>query len=129
MIKKQLILILSIMVVIIIGLSITNMIFQAKAVEANRKALTNDLLYYAAKAREFYWRPSTLGGGNRSFAGLTLPMISTVSSNTNGRYFVVGSPTKDEIVIGGIGTVSAGKDSTLVQVVVNVQNNSFQVIQ
>jgi len=117
------------MVVIIIGLSITNMIFQAKAVEANRKALTNDLLYYAAKAREFYWRPSTLGGGNRSFAGLTLPMISTVSSNTNGRYFVVGSPTKDEIVIGGIGTVSAGKDSTLVQVVVNVQNNSFQVIQ
>jgi len=129
MVKKQLILILSIMVVIIIGLSVTRMIFQAKAVEANRKALTNDLLYYAAKAREFYWRPSTLGGGNRSFAGLTLPMISTVSSNTNGRYFVVGSPTRDEVVIGGIGTVSAGKDSTLVQVIVNVQSNSFQVIQ
>jgi hypothetical protein len=103
-------------------------IFQAKAVEANRNALTNDLLYYAAKAREFYWRPSTLGGGNRSFSGVTLPMLSIVSSNVNGRYFVVGSPTKDEIVVRGIGRITTGKDTAQVQVIVTEQNNTFQII-
>jgi hypothetical protein len=103
-------------------------IFQANAVEANRNALTNDLLYYATKAREFYWRPSTLGGGNRSFFAVTLPKLSMVTSNANGRYFIVGSPTKDEIVIGGIGTVTVGKDTAQVQVIVNEQNNTFQII-
>jgi hypothetical protein len=101
---------------------------QANAVEANRNALTNDLLYYAAKVREFYWRPLTLGGGNRSFSGITLTKLSVVSSNTNGRYFIVGSPTKDEIVIRGIGTVTVGKDTTQVQVIVNEQDNTFQTI-
>jgi hypothetical protein len=126
--KKQLLLILITLLFIGIGLTVTSMIFQAKSVEANRNALTNDLLYYAVKAREFYWRPSTLGGGNRSFSGVTLSMLSTVSSNANGRYFIVGSPTKDEIVIGGVGTVTVGKDTTQVQVIVNEQNNTFQVI-
>ena len=100
----------------------------AKAVEANCNAITNDLLYYAAKAREFYWRPSTLGGGNRSFSGVTLPKLSLVSSNANGRFFIVGSPTKDEIVIKGIGTVTEGKDTTQVQVIINEQNNSSWII-
>jgi len=125
---KQLLLILIIMVLISIALIVTISIFHAKAVETNRNALTNDLLYYAAKAREYYWRPSTLGGGNRSFSGITLPMLSNVSSNANGRYFIVGSPTKDEVVIRGIGTVTVGKDTTQVQVIVNEQNNTFQIV-
>jgi hypothetical protein len=116
------------MVLVGVAMTVAITIYQANAVEANRNALTNDLLYYAAKAREFYWRPSTLGGGNRSFSGVTLLKISVMSSNANGRYFIVGSPTKDEIVIRGIGTVTVGKDTTQVQVIVNEQNNSFQII-
>jgi hypothetical protein len=126
--SQQLLLILLIMVVVGIAMTVGITIFQANAVEANRNALTNDLLYYAAKAREFYWRPSTLGGGNRSFSGVTLPKLSMMSSNANGRFFIAGSPTKDEIVIRGIGTVSIGKDTTQVQVIVNEQNNTVQII-
>jgi hypothetical protein len=125
---KQLLLIFLIMVSVGIVMTVAITISQAKAVEANRNAITNDLLYYVAKAREFYWRPSTLGGGNRSFSGVTLPMLSMVSSNANGRFFIVGSPTKDEIVIRGIGTVTVGKDTTQVQVIVNERNNTFQII-
>jgi hypothetical protein len=125
---KQLLLILFILVFVGIVMTIAITRSQAKAVEANCKALTNDLLYYAAKAREFYWRPSALGGGNRSFCGITLSMLSNVSSNANGRFFIKGIPTKDEIVIGGIGTVVSGKDTTQVQVIVNEQNNTFQII-
>ena len=126
--SQQLLLILLIMVLIGIAMTVVITISQAKAVEANCNALTNDLLYYAAKAREFYWRPSTLGGGNRSFSGVTLPKLSIVSSNANGRFFIVGSPTKDEIVIKGIGTVTVGKDTTQVQVIINEQNNSSWII-
>jgi hypothetical protein len=126
--SQQLLLILLIMVLVGIAMTVAITISQANAVEASRNALTNDLLYYAAKAREFYWRPSTLGGGNRSFSGATLPKLSMVSSNANGRFFIVGSPTKDEIVIRGMGTVTVGKDTTQVQVIVNVQNNTFQII-
>jgi preprotein translocase subunit YajC len=127
--SKQLFLILFILVLIGIAMTVVITRSQAKAVEANRNALTNDLLYYAAKAREFYWRPTTLGGGNRSFFGVTLPMLSNVSSNANGRYFIVGSPTKDEIVIKGIGTVTEGKDTAQVQVIINEQNNSSWIIR
>jgi hypothetical protein len=126
--SKRLLLILVIMLLVGIAMTIVITKFQANAVEANRNALTNDLLYYAAKAREFYWRPSILGGGNRSFSGVTLPKLSIVSSNANGRFFIIGSPTKDEIVIRGIGTVTVGKDTTQVQVIVNEQNNTFQII-
>jgi hypothetical protein len=125
---KQLLLILFILLLVGIVIIVAITIFQAKTVDANRNALTKDLLYYASKAREFYWRPSTLGGGNRSFSGITLPMLSMVSSNANGRYFIVGSPTKDEVVIGGIGTVTVGKHATQVQVIVNEQNSTFQII-
>ena len=126
--SKQLLLILFILVLVGIGMTVAITRSQAKAVEANCNALKNDLLFYAGKAREFYWRPSTLGGGNRSFSGVTLPMLSNVSSNANGRYFIVGSPTKDEVVIRGIGTVAVGNDTTQVQVIVNEQNNAFQII-
>jgi hypothetical protein len=126
--SQQLLLILFIMLLVGIAMTVAITIFQANAVKANRNALTNDLLYYAAKAREFYWRPSTLGGGNRSFFGVTFPKLSMASSNANGRFFIVGSPTKDEIVIRGIGTVTGGKDTTQVQVIVNEQNNAFQII-
>jgi hypothetical protein len=125
---KQLLLILFILVLVGVAMTVALTRSQAKAVEANCKALTNDLLFYAAKAREFYWRPSALGGGNRSFSGVTLPMLSNVSSNANGRFFIKGSPTKDEVVIGGIGTVVTGKDTVQVQVIVNEQNNTFQII-
>ena len=126
--SKQLFLILFILMFVGIAMTVVITRSHAKAVEANRDALTNDLLYYAAKAREFYWRPTTLGGGNRSFSGVTLPMLSNVSSNANGRYFIVGSPTKDEVVIRGTGTVTVGGDTTQVQVIVNEQNNTLQIM-
>ena len=126
--SKHLLLILFILVLVGVALTVAITRSQAKAVETNCNALMNDLHYYAAKAREFYWRPSTLGGGNRSFSGLTLAKLSMVSLNANGRFFIVGSPTKDEIVIGGIGTVTVGKDTTQVQVIVNDQNCTYQVI-
>ena len=127
--SQQLLLIVLSMVLVGISLVVAITLFQANAIEASRNALTDDLLYFASRARDFYWRPSTLGGGNRSFIGITsFNKISRMSVNANGRYFIVGSPTKDEIVLGGIGKIEVGDDTTEVQVVVNEQTNTFQII-
>ena len=128
MVYKQLLSILFILVIVGSAIIVTMMILHSKQVETNHNELKNELIYYATKAREFYWRPSALGGGNRSFAGVTLAKLSMVSSNATGRFFIVGSPTKDEVVIGGIGTVTVGKDTTQAQVIVNEQNSTFQII-
>jgi len=125
---KHLLLILFTLVLVGGTIVVLLAISHSKAVEKSHKDLTNDLSYYATKAREFYWRPSALGGGNRSFAGITLSKLSMISSNTTGRFFIVGNPTKDEVVIGGIGKVMVGDDSTQVQVLVNEQNSTFQII-
>jgi len=125
---KQLLSILFILVLVGSAIIVTLMIFHSKAVETSHIELKNELSYYATKAREFYWRPSALGGGNRSFAELTLSKLSMVSSNATGRFFIVGSPTKDEVVIGGVGMVTVGKDTTRAQVIVNEQNSTFQII-
>jgi hypothetical protein len=126
--QQQLLLIVLSVILVGIALGVAINLFQANAIESNRSAISDDLLYYATKAREFYWRPSTLGGGNRSFSGITLPKLSKMASNANGRYFIVGSPTEDEIVIMGIGTVKVEDDTVQVQVIVNEAKNTFQII-
>jgi hypothetical protein len=125
--SQQLLLIVLCMVMVGVAITVALMMFQANAIESNRSALTDDLLYYATRARDYYWRPSSLGGGNRSFAGLTLSMLSKMSSNSNGHY-ILESATNSEVVIRGIGNIKVGDDTTQVQVIVNELNNTFRII-
>ena len=69
--QQQLLLI--ILGVIIVGLAIAVGItmFRDNAVSSNRDAMANDLIHIAAKAKHYYRRPSSMGGGGHSFVGLT----------------------------------------------------------
>lgn len=125
--SQQLLLIVLTMILVGIALALAITLFQANAIEASRNALTDDLLYFAMRARDYYWRPFTLGGGNRSFLGITFNRLSNMSANENGRYFI-SSVSQHEMVIVGIGKVTVGGDTTQVQVIVNEQNNTFQII-
>jgi hypothetical protein len=124
--QQLLFVVLSVILVgIAVALAIT--LFQANMVESSRDSITNDLLYFATRARDYYWRPATLGGGNRTFIGVTFSKLSNMTSNDNGRYFIA-STSQHELVIVGIGRVAVGTDTTQVQVIVNEQNNTFQII-
>ena len=126
--SQQLLLIVLSMVLVGVALAVAISMFQANAVESNRSAITDDLLYFATRAREYYWRPTSLGGGNRSFLGIpSLRFLSQMTENENGRYYLV-STSQHELVIMGIGKIMVGSDSTQVQVIVNEQTNTFQVI-
>jgi hypothetical protein len=126
--SQQLLLIVLSMVLIGVALTVAITMFQANAIESNRAALTDDLLYFATRARDYYWRPSTLGGGNRSFLGITnLRMLSNMTSNENGEY-KIESISKDELIIIGTGKVEVGTDFTEVRVIINESKNTFQIV-
>jgi hypothetical protein len=122
-------LLLVVLSVVLVGVAITVAItmFHANAIESNRQSLTDDLLYYATRAREYYWRPVSLGGGGRTFVGVTLSMLSKMETNANGRYYIV-TTSPNELVVMGVGKVADGPDTVQVQVVVNELNNTFQII-
>lgn len=128
--SQQLLLVVLSMVVIGIALTIAITLFQSNAIESNRSAMTDDLLYFATRARDYYWRPKSLGGGDKSFAGLTsLKMLSGMIENDNGSYSITPvPPAKDELIIVGIGKVIADDNPTQVRIIINEQSNTIQIV-
>ena len=72
---------------IIVGVAIVvgiNM-FNTGAVNAERDALLQDVNNVASSAASFWRKPNALGGGNRSFVGVTdVTTFGSDSSNANG---------------------------------------------
>lgn len=81
-------LLLVILVTIIVGIATVVAIntFSSAADSANVDAVRNDLASIAASSQGYYMRPDMLGGGGRSFTGITFEDISfaTDSITTNG---------------------------------------------
>jgi hypothetical protein len=126
--SQQLLLVVLSMIVVGVALAVAITLFQANAIELNRTALTNDLLYLGGRARDYYWRPLSLGGGNRSFLGVNdLRVISQMAANENGRYYVT-EHTKDELKIVGRGKIEVGSETTQVEITINEQNNTIRVV-
>jgi len=107
--QQQLLLIILGVIVVGIAVAVGITMFTDNAVNANRDAVTNDLVNLAARAQQFYRRPTALGGGGNSFVGLTadaagLTKLTNRSSNANGGYAIESAGTSTGVVIRGIGT-------------------------
>jgi Tfp pilus assembly protein PilE len=69
--QQQLLLIILGVIVVGIAVAVGITMFQDNAVSANRDAVVNDLVNLAARAQQFYRRPTSLGGGQNTFNGLS----------------------------------------------------------
>ena len=60
--------------VIVVGIAVAAgiAIFGGNANQANKDAITHDLSLMASSAQAYYHKPSLLGGGGKSFTGITL---------------------------------------------------------
>ena len=99
--QQQLLLIILGVIVVGIAVAVGITMFSDSAINANRDALSNDLVNLASRAQQFYRRPTSLGGGGNSFALLTssaITLLTNKPSNANGVY---------SISVGGSGTGSA----------------------
>lgn len=87
-------LLLLVLSAVIVGISIVvgiNM-FGESAVQANRENLIQDAVGLAARAQEWYRKPGILGGGDRTFDGLTDPQdVGYPDSTANGELQIAGS--------------------------------------
>lgn len=124
--QQQLLLI--VLGVIIVGVAIVMGInlFQANAVEAKRNNVTNELVNLAAMAQQFYQRPSTLGGGNRTFTGWQIP--AGLTSTANGSYKIKSIDAQQIVVIGTGNEVVTGADSVQVQIAINPSTYLVEII-
>jgi hypothetical protein len=98
-------LLLLILSAVIVGVAIVmgiNM-FAENAAQANQDAVLQDVLTLASRAQAWYRRPVELGGGGRTFAGITLADLNFPATNGNGTY-TLGVGTATALPITGVGT-------------------------
>ncbi len=116
--KAQLLLLTLVVIVLGVAVAIGAGLFTDSAVAANRDALSSDLLSFAARAHEYYRRPTIFNGGGGSFAGLTPDQTGMAKltnlpggKNPNGVYSVVAPGTSTEVMLEGVGTILASDQS------------------
>lgn len=115
--------------VLIVGIAIAVGIgmFRSSGTDMIRSAVVSDLNYYAARAREYYWKPIMLGGGNRSFENITLGRLMLNSENEHGTYTIV-STSKDQLVMLGVGKTPNNDDSVKVKITIEPKRNNVEVL-
>ena len=100
--QQQLLLIILGVIVVGIAVAVGITMFKDNAISANRDEVVNDLVNLAARAQQYYRRPTALGGGQGDFLNIKLQHLTNVPAgaanygNANGTYSlgaVVGGTT------------------------------------
>lgn len=124
--QQQLLLVLLGIVIVGIAIFVGISLFRANAIETKRNNVTNELVNLASLAQQYYMRPSSMGGGSRSFSGWTIP--NELSLTANGHFTAIVSP--NNVVITGVGNeVVTNNDSVTVQINVNATSFTTTIIK
>jgi hypothetical protein len=131
--QQQLLLIL--FSVILCGLAVVFGItmFSASAASANLEAITNDLIALASRARQFYLKPVSLGGGGNSFSGLSadatgMAQLTKRTTNENGTYSISTAGNAASVTLQGVGKNDGDGDGTNCTVQVTVFDDSLATV-
>ena len=126
--QTQLLLIILGVLLVGIAIYVGVSLFRANTIEDSRNAIITDLQLFASRARAYYWKPLTQGGGNKSFNGITIKMLYPMVENVNARYFVE-SAHDAECTITGVGKIVTGNgDSVCVKIKVDELRNFIIIV-
>jgi len=133
--QQQLLIILLGFIIVGIAIAVAITVFTDSALDSNRDAVTNDLVNLAARAQQYYRRPTTLDGGGNSFEGLTadaagMAKLTENPTNANGVYSIKTAGTATGLVIEGVGTetVDGTNKVTLNIFVYNAKPDSVVIV-
>ncbi|MCX6136737.1 MAG: hypothetical protein NTV54_04485 [Ignavibacteriales bacterium] len=108
--QQQLLLIILGVIIVGIAVAVGITMFQDNAVDQNRNMVIADLQTLAAKAQQYYAKPTTLGGGSNSFAGLAktaagLAILAgtAFTDNANGLYTIETAGDATSVNLKGVG--------------------------
>jgi hypothetical protein len=131
--QQQLLLIILGVIVVGIAVAVGITMFNDSATSANRDAVTNDLINLASRAQQFYRRPTALGGGGGSFAGLASTGIKLLTKtsgtsmiNGNGEYVIL-TASSSAVSLQGEGTETGNDGTNPTKVVMDVWADSAKV--
>ena len=131
--QQQLLLIILGVIIVGIAVAVGITMFQDNAVSANRDAVTNDLVQLAAKAQQYYRKPTSLGGGGNSFAtltnnaaGMALLVSTTFSDNDNGTYTISTAGTGTTVIFTGVGKTALA-DGTMATYTCTVTASGYTI--
>ena len=136
--QQQLLLIILGVIIVGIAVAVGITMFQDNAVSSNRDAMTNDLMHLAAKAKHYYKRPTSMGGGSYSFAGLSgaagmaLLVTTSFSNNSNGTYEITVPGDANSITFRGTGKVAlddTGTNFPILDCVVTKSGQQITIVQ
>jgi hypothetical protein len=86
-------------------------LFNNSTEQANKDAVSQDLMTVASLAESWCMKPSMMGGGGNKFTGFTLDKIDWPAKNDNGSYALNGAPTDAELKVDG--KAKSGKTLTI----------------
>ncbi len=123
--QQQLLLI--VLGIIIIGIAITVGIglFRANSIDQKRNLLTNEGSSLATLAMGYYKKPTSLGGGGRSFIGWTIPGDMTTTATGS---FTSTAFTDSVVIIATGNEVTTNTDSVKVKITVLADGFNSSVI-
>ena len=96
--QQQLLLIILGVIIVGIAIAVGISMFSSSSVQANKDAIVNDLNNLAANAYQFKIRPTTMGGGQGSYATYKIP--TKLASNDNGT-FAESNPGASSVTLTG----------------------------
>ena len=111
-------------VAIFVGVSM----FEANAIENTRNAIITDLNAFASRAHAYFWKPTTQGGGNKSFVGVTMGMILPMGENANATYFLESAAADNCVIIGVGKIVTTNGDSIRVRIRITEPRNWVEIL-
>ena len=109
--QQQILLIIAGVIVVGIAIAVGIQQFGANSAASNKDGITSSLTSLSADAYQYKLRPSTLGGGNNSYVGFTVP--SKLVSDDNGTYAIGGSPSATSLQIVGTSSVNSAWVATI----------------
>jgi len=129
--SQQLFLLIVTVVLVGVGVSVGIWMFIDQSTATNRDQISNDLVQFAAQAQKYYRKPSTLGGGNSSFQGLTLSRVTSKPANANGTYELSPDPapaSAEFVTITGTGKENGVDGTAPVKLVMTVWSDSLMIV-
>ena len=97
--QQQLILIVLGVIVVGIAVVIGIILFTSNAVSSNRDGIISDLNNIGGMAQQYYYKAPSMGGGDNSFTGWTIP--EQVDTTPNGTY--TATVSDQSVIITGTG--------------------------
>ena len=127
--QQQILLIVLGAVIVGIAVVVGMQMMGESAIDANKQGCTQDLLNLATKAQQWFRTPTALGGGGRTFAGITanaagLAKLTNNATPENGTLEIKTAGDADNLVLQITGTEDADSDGGMMVLSMDVYQDS-----